>query len=137
MSQQIVFHINAATVSISGEGPFPTVIDLFGMANFIEARSALLASRGFASFALAYTYYKDLPKLENSLDFNYFLVSPNIIVYVCLSTLTLFFFFMFFLADHDSSPICWIFRFAVSFVTNLKKRKCFSQTDVYDNCFID
>ena len=56
-----------------GDGPFPTVIDIFGIASIIESRAALLASHGFASFALAYTNFKGLPKIENRLDFNYFL----------------------------------------------------------------
>ena len=46
-----------------GVGPFPGVIDLFGTAGGLtEFRSALLASRGFASFALAYFGYDDLNK---------------------------------------------------------------------------
>ena len=46
-----------------GEGPFPGVIDLFGTAGGLtEYRSALLASRGFASFAQAYFDYDDLEK---------------------------------------------------------------------------
>ncbi|XP_005097447.1 bile acid-CoA:amino acid N-acyltransferase isoform X2 [Aplysia californica] len=56
-----------------GDGPFPTVVDTFGIGLFMENRSALLASRGFASFALAHSNYKGLPKDEKSVDFNYFL----------------------------------------------------------------
>ncbi|XP_014674561.1 PREDICTED: acyl-coenzyme A amino acid N-acyltransferase 1-like [Priapulus caudatus] len=48
-----------------GAGPFPGVIDMFGtMGNIITFRSALLASRGFATLALPYLHYKDLPKYD-------------------------------------------------------------------------
>ncbi|XP_059165411.1 bile acid-CoA:amino acid N-acyltransferase-like [Physella acuta] len=58
-----------------GEGPFPGVIDVFGMggASNIEFRSALLASHGIASFALAYYGLPGLPQNEQQLDFTYFL----------------------------------------------------------------
>ncbi|KAJ0023710.1 hypothetical protein NQD34_003609 [Periophthalmus magnuspinnatus] len=45
-----------------GPGPFPAVLDLFGMAGgLMEFRSALFASKGYASFSLAYFGHKDLP----------------------------------------------------------------------------
>ena len=47
------------------EGPFPTIISMYGGMNkgqVVEERSALLASRGFASLALAFFGAKDLPK---------------------------------------------------------------------------
>ncbi|XP_061075683.1 acyl-coenzyme A thioesterase 3-like [Conger conger] len=45
-----------------GPGPFPAVLDLFGMGGgLIEYRAALLASRGMASLALAYFGHKDIP----------------------------------------------------------------------------
>uniref|UniRef100_A0AAV2M3I1 Uncharacterized protein n=1 Tax=Knipowitschia caucasica TaxID=637954 RepID=A0AAV2M3I1_KNICA len=45
-----------------GPGPFPAMLDLWGMGGgLVEYRSALLASRGYASFALAYFRHKDLP----------------------------------------------------------------------------
>ena len=60
---------------VLGDGPFPGVIDLFGTAGgIIEFRSALLASRGFASLSLPYFNYEDLPDSLLDLDFEYFLV---------------------------------------------------------------
>ncbi|RUS75155.1 hypothetical protein EGW08_017095 [Elysia chlorotica] len=57
-----------------GEGPFPAVIDMFGFTNeSVEFRSALLASHGLASFVVNYIGYKDLPKRDIDLDYNYFL----------------------------------------------------------------
>ncbi|XP_060551670.1 acyl-coenzyme A amino acid N-acyltransferase 1-like isoform X2 [Ruditapes philippinarum] len=57
-----------------GDGPFPAVIDLFGTVGGVtEYRSALLASRGFASLALPYFLYKDLPKSLFDLNLDYFL----------------------------------------------------------------
>ncbi|XP_067680428.1 peroxisomal succinyl-coenzyme A thioesterase-like [Haliotis asinina] len=57
-----------------GEGPFPGIVDVFGMAGGImDYRAALLASHGFATLSLAYIAYKDLPKKPQDLDINYFL----------------------------------------------------------------
>ncbi|XP_030632320.1 bile acid-CoA:amino acid N-acyltransferase isoform X2 [Chanos chanos] len=45
-----------------GPGPFPGVLDLWGMGGgLVEYRSALFASHGLASFALAYFDHKDIP----------------------------------------------------------------------------
>ncbi|KAJ8358535.1 hypothetical protein SKAU_G00150600 [Synaphobranchus kaupii] len=45
-----------------GPGPFPAVLDIWGMGGgLVEYRAALLASRGMASFALAYFGHKDIP----------------------------------------------------------------------------
>uniref|UniRef100_A0A8C6V3Z5 Uncharacterized protein n=1 Tax=Neogobius melanostomus TaxID=47308 RepID=A0A8C6V3Z5_9GOBI len=45
-----------------GPGPFPAVLDLWGMGGgLVEYRSALLASKGYASFSLAYFGHKNLP----------------------------------------------------------------------------
>ncbi|KAG9488333.1 acyl-coenzyme A amino acid N-acyltransferase 1-like [Eleutherodactylus coqui] len=61
-----------------GEGPFPGVIDLFGgIGGLIEFRSSLLASRGFASLALAYFAYDDLPKTLEYIDLKYFEEAAN------------------------------------------------------------
>lgn len=58
---------------ISGDGPFPGVIDLFGTAGgLLEYRSAQLASRGIASFALAFFAYDDLPKALEEFNISYF-----------------------------------------------------------------
>ena len=64
------------TFFFQGDGPFPGVIDLFGtVGGLIEFRSALLASRGFASLSLAYFAFDDLPKTLGEVDFDYFMVS--------------------------------------------------------------
>ncbi|KAE8636713.1 hypothetical protein XENTR_v10003101 [Xenopus tropicalis] len=56
-----------------GEGPFPGVIDMFGgIGGLTEFRSSLLASRGFASLALAYFAYEDLPSFLGVVDLTYF-----------------------------------------------------------------
>ncbi|XP_051842603.1 bile acid-CoA:amino acid N-acyltransferase [Antechinus flavipes] len=56
-----------------GEGPFPGVIDLFGgIGGLIEFRASLLASHGFATLALAYFNYEDLPALPPVMDIEYF-----------------------------------------------------------------
>ncbi|XP_052031438.1 bile acid-CoA:amino acid N-acyltransferase [Apodemus sylvaticus] len=56
-----------------GEGPFPGVIDLFGVAGgLIEFRASLLASHGFATLALAYFGYDDLPSRLEKIDLEYF-----------------------------------------------------------------
>nr|AAB58325.1 bile acid CoA: amino acid N-acyltransferase [Mus musculus] len=56
-----------------GEGPFPGVIDLFGGAGgLMEFRASLLASRGFATLALAYWNYDDLPSRLEKVDLEYF-----------------------------------------------------------------
>ena len=49
----------------SGPGPFPAVITLYGgihKGNVVEEKSAMFASRGIASLALAYFGVPDLPK---------------------------------------------------------------------------
>ncbi|XP_068449755.1 bile acid-CoA:amino acid N-acyltransferase-like [Clinocottus analis] len=44
-----------------GPGPFPAMMDLWGMGGgLVEYRSALFASKGYASFSLAYFAHKDL-----------------------------------------------------------------------------
>ncbi|XP_046326932.2 acyl-coenzyme A thioesterase 1-like isoform X3 [Haliotis rufescens] len=58
----------------AGVGPFPGVLDMFGSTGgLVEFRAALLASRGFAAFALGYFGYDDLPKSLADLDMDYFL----------------------------------------------------------------
>ncbi|KAI1891091.1 hypothetical protein AGOR_G00160330 [Albula goreensis] len=52
-----------------GPGPFPAVLDLWGMGGgLVEYRAALLASRGFASLSLAYFGHKDLPGPLNEIN---------------------------------------------------------------------
>ncbi|KAJ1168968.1 hypothetical protein NDU88_000880 [Pleurodeles waltl] len=56
-----------------GDGPFPGVIDMFGgVGGLTEFRSGLLASRGFATLALAYFAYDDLPGFLGEVDLEYF-----------------------------------------------------------------
>ncbi|XP_077139259.1 acyl-coenzyme A amino acid N-acyltransferase 1-like [Ranitomeya variabilis] len=56
-----------------GEGPFLGIIDMFGGVGGLQVfRSSLLASRGFASLALAYVAYDDLPKVLHEVDLKYF-----------------------------------------------------------------
>lgn len=66
-------HIRGALFLPPGEGPFPGVIDLFGGAGgLIEFRASLLASHGFATLALAYWGYDDLPSRLEKVDLEYF-----------------------------------------------------------------
>lgn len=56
-----------------GQGPFPGIVDMFGTAGgLLEYRSAQLASRGFASLALAFFNYDDLPKTLEEFNIAYF-----------------------------------------------------------------
>ena len=62
-----------------GDGPFPGVIDMFGVVGgIVEFRAALLASRGFAALALPYFNYEDLPQAKGlyvNLELEYFEVT--------------------------------------------------------------
>ena len=61
--------------SLSGPGPFPGVIDLFGTAGALaEFRAALLASRGFVAYALPYYGLEGLPESLANVEFEYFVV---------------------------------------------------------------
>ena len=51
----------------------PGIIDLFGTAGgLIEFKASLLASRGFATLALAYFAFEDLPKVPTEVELEYF-----------------------------------------------------------------
>ncbi|PNJ72685.1 bile acid-CoA:amino acid N-acyltransferase [Pongo pygmaeus] len=64
-----------------GEGLFPGVIDLFGgLGGLLEFRASLLASRGFASLALAYHNYEDLPPKPEVTDLEYFEEAANFLL---------------------------------------------------------
>lgn len=55
-----------------GPGPFPGLVDMFGgLVSLVETRAALLASHGFATFALAYLYQEDLPKKVYDVELDY------------------------------------------------------------------
>ncbi|KAK7477466.1 hypothetical protein BaRGS_00031290 [Batillaria attramentaria] len=57
----------------AGEGPHPGVIDMFGTAGGVmEVRAALLASHGFATLALPFFRYDDLPSTLEEVQFQYF-----------------------------------------------------------------
>ncbi|XP_051272121.1 bile acid-CoA:amino acid N-acyltransferase-like isoform X2 [Dicentrarchus labrax] len=52
-----------------GPGPFPAMLDLWGMGGgLVEYRSALFASRGYASLSLAYIGHRDLPGPQNRIN---------------------------------------------------------------------
>lgn len=65
---------------LSGEGPFPGIIDLFGgVGGLVEFRASLLAAHGFAVLALAYFAYEDLPNLLE-VDLDYFEEATNLLL---------------------------------------------------------
>ncbi|XP_054423287.1 peroxisomal succinyl-coenzyme A thioesterase-like isoform X3 [Pteronotus mesoamericanus] len=56
-----------------GPGPFPGIIDLFGTGGgLLEYRASLLAGHGFATLALAYYGFEDLPKDADNINMDYF-----------------------------------------------------------------
>uniref|UniRef100_A0A480S6E5 Acyl-coenzyme A thioesterase 4 n=1 Tax=Sus scrofa TaxID=9823 RepID=A0A480S6E5_PIG len=56
-----------------GPGPFPGIIDIFGMGGgLLEYRASLLAGHGFATLALAYYDFEDLPKKFDAIHLDYF-----------------------------------------------------------------
>ncbi|XP_037688284.1 peroxisomal succinyl-coenzyme A thioesterase-like isoform X2 [Choloepus didactylus] len=56
-----------------GHGPFPGVIDIFGTGGgLLEYRASLLAGHGFATLALAYYDFEDLPKEFDKIHTDYF-----------------------------------------------------------------
>ncbi|XP_004399448.1 PREDICTED: acyl-coenzyme A thioesterase 4 [Odobenus rosmarus divergens] len=56
-----------------GPGPFPGIIDIFGIGGgLMEYRASLLAGHGFATLALAYYNFEDLPKEIDSIHLDYF-----------------------------------------------------------------
>ncbi|CAO2586868.1 Acyl-coenzyme A thioesterase 3, partial [Lemmus lemmus] len=61
-----------------GNGPFPGIIDLFGVGGgLLEYRASLLAGKGFAVLALAYYNYDDLPKNMAIFHLEYFEEAVN------------------------------------------------------------
>ncbi|NWX81883.1 ACOT1 thioesterase, partial [Nothoprocta pentlandii] len=56
-----------------GDGPFPGIIDLYGVGGGLpEYRACLLANHGFAVLALAYYGYEDLPQNMQEFQLEYF-----------------------------------------------------------------
>ncbi|NXP75071.1 ACOT1 thioesterase, partial [Ramphastos sulfuratus] len=61
-----------------GNGPFPGIIDLYGIGGGLpEYRACLLANYGFAVLALAYYSYEDLPKEMKEFHLEYFEEAVN------------------------------------------------------------
>ncbi|XP_040188258.1 acyl-coenzyme A thioesterase 1-like [Rana temporaria] len=61
-----------------GPGPFPGVIEIQGTGGgLLEYKASLLASRGFATMALAYYNYEDLPKDMKAFHLEYFEEAMN------------------------------------------------------------
>ncbi|XP_059135350.1 acyl-coenzyme A thioesterase 5-like isoform X1 [Peromyscus eremicus] len=61
-----------------GNGPFPGIIDIFGVGGgLLEYRASLLAGKGFAVLALAYYNYDDLPKGMDAFHLEYFEEAVN------------------------------------------------------------
>ncbi|PIO12521.1 hypothetical protein AB205_0060840, partial [Aquarana catesbeiana] len=59
-------------------GPFPGVIEIQGTGGgLLEYKASLLASRGFATMALAYYNYEDLPKQMKDFRLEYFEEAVN------------------------------------------------------------
>ena len=64
-----------AIVILTGSGPFPGVIYMYGgLPGIYEDTTALLASHGFAALTLPFYEYDDLPK-DRDIDLTYFKVS--------------------------------------------------------------
>ncbi|XP_023559252.1 acyl-coenzyme A thioesterase 1-like [Octodon degus] len=62
----------------AGPGPFPGIMDLFGVGGgLLEYRASLLAGKGFAVMALAYYNYDDLPKNPDVIHLEYFEEAVN------------------------------------------------------------
>ncbi|XP_012870998.1 PREDICTED: acyl-coenzyme A thioesterase 4-like isoform X3 [Dipodomys ordii] len=56
-----------------GHGPFPGIIDIFGLGvGLLEYRASLLAGHGFATLAVAFSNFEDLPKDFHCLSLDYF-----------------------------------------------------------------
>lgn len=56
-----------------GPGPFPAIIDVYGVGGgLLEYRASLLAGHGFATLALAFYGFEDLPKELNVIEVDYF-----------------------------------------------------------------
>ncbi|XP_074438533.1 acyl-coenzyme A thioesterase 5-like [Larus michahellis] len=61
-----------------GEHPLPGIIDIHGLrGGLFEHRASLLANHGFATLALAYYQYEDLPQQPTELHLEYFEEAVN------------------------------------------------------------
>ncbi|XP_022109427.1 acyl-coenzyme A amino acid N-acyltransferase 2-like [Acanthaster planci] len=64
--------LRGALFKPKGSGPFPGVIDMFGIGGLVEFRAAMLASHGLACFALPHSSYEDLPLTNEVIHLEYF-----------------------------------------------------------------
>lgn len=90
----------------AGPGPFPAMLDLWGMGGgLVEYRAALLASRGYASLSLAYKGHKELPAPHNRMmvGHSYFKVKYATSFLQNLFSRFLFLFFYLFLDKRHST----------------------------------
>uniref|UniRef100_K1PCA8 Bile acid-CoA:amino acid N-acyltransferase n=1 Tax=Magallana gigas TaxID=29159 RepID=K1PCA8_MAGGI len=63
-----------------GRGPFPGVIDIMGAAGgLFHYRGALLASKGFVVLCLSVYKYDDLPKKQEDVTFDYFIIKAVVL----------------------------------------------------------
>nr|XP_021535579.1 acyl-coenzyme A thioesterase 1-like [Neomonachus schauinslandi] len=62
----------AVFLLLPGDGPFPGLIDMFGDGGLNESQASLLACRGFATLALPFFGYEDLPPIMKDLNLDYF-----------------------------------------------------------------
>lgn len=61
-----------------GEDTFPGIIDIHGLGGgLLESRASLLANHGFATLALAYYQFEDLPQKPKELHLEYFEEAVN------------------------------------------------------------
>lgn len=61
-----------------GEDTFPGIIDIQGLGGGLsEPRASLLANHGFATLALAYYQFEDLPQKPKELQLEYFEEAVN------------------------------------------------------------
>uniref|UniRef100_A0A8C7E9E7 Acyl-coenzyme A thioesterase 5-like n=1 Tax=Nothoprocta perdicaria TaxID=30464 RepID=A0A8C7E9E7_NOTPE len=66
------------TLFLPPEAPFPGIIDIHGLeGGLLEYRASLLANYGFATLALAYYHYEDLPQKPTELHLEYFEEAVN------------------------------------------------------------
>ncbi|XP_028677743.1 acyl-coenzyme A thioesterase 1-like [Erpetoichthys calabaricus] len=64
------------------EGPFPGVIDMYDDdGGLTEHRASLLASRGFATLALPYVRFEDLPESIADVRFEYFEQAASLLIH--------------------------------------------------------
>ncbi|XP_051004946.1 peroxisomal succinyl-coenzyme A thioesterase [Acomys russatus] len=64
-----------------GEGPFPGIIDVYGVGGgLLEYRASLVAGRGFATLALAFYGFEDLPKELDVIEVDYL---EEAVCYMC------------------------------------------------------